>query len=228
MIIVINKRLEFLQNVEDWFNVIPQQWRMKWGMTRQMEQWILKEHKHRWNNEVYKQTVIHITAVEDQEDTLDYDRMYIELLIRLLIIDFEELSMTGAVTDELAIERIIQHYERMDEVLNGINAYTKWLKNYEAKNTTENTEIDLIEREDLLRRFFLQLPWKTYSHKEDTDEDSDDNDEDEDPLFLFLIKLNDEEMKEEEQCWPDYFKNHKGIYQPDFVGSYCQGVVDQP
>ena len=25
-------------------------------------------------------------------------------------------------------------------------------------------------------------------------------------------------MKEEEQCWPDYFKNHEGIHQPEFVG----------
>ena len=64
-------------------------------MTNQMEQWILKEHKHRWNNDIYKKAVIHIIAIEDQEDTPDHDRLYIELLVRLLIIDFEELSMTG-------------------------------------------------------------------------------------------------------------------------------------
>ena len=78
-----------------------------------MEQWILKEHKHRWNNEVYKKAVIHILALEDQENTPDHDRLYIELLIRLLIIDFEELSMTGEATDETATERIIEHYQLM-------------------------------------------------------------------------------------------------------------------
>ena len=33
-----------------------------------------------------------------------------------------------------------------------------------------------------------------------------------------LIKLSNEGVKEEEQCWPDYFKNHQEIHRPEFVG----------
>ena len=198
-------------------------------MAKQMEQWILKEHKHRWNNEIYKRSVIHITAIEDQDDTPDHDRLYIEIVVRLLIIDYEELSMTGEATDKLAIQRIIQHYQRIDVILNGTNAYTKWLKDHKVTDPEGNdknmTEINYIEGEELLRRFLLQLPWNTCLKKEvedaDSSDDDDEEDEDlleEDPLFLFLIKLGNEEMKEEEQCWADYFKNHEGIHRPDFFG----------
>ena len=191
-------------------------------MTQQMEQWMLQEHNHRWNNEIYKRAVIHMTAIEDQEDTLDYDRLYIELLVRLLTIDFEEISMTGETTDELAIERIVQHYQRIDEVLNENNAYTEWLTKQKG-NSIKRAKINHNERGELLRKFLLYLPWNTSLKRKDPEEDSDDDGEeesllDEDPLFLFLISLNDEEMKEEEQCWPDYFKNHQEIHQPNFVG----------
>ena len=202
-------------------------------MTRQMERWILREHKHKWNNEIYKKTVMHVTAIEDQEDTPDHDRLYIELLMRLLIIDFEEISMTGMATDKLVAERIIEHYQRIDDVLNGNNAYTKWQTENkstdpEVKSNTKTTELNPEERGELLRRFLLYLPWSTSlkrkSPKEDSDDDADDDDEEdeglleEDPLFLFLIKLSDEGMKEKEQCWPDYFKNHQEIHRPEFVG----------
>ena len=151
-----------MQNVEDWFNVIPQEWRTQWEMTNQMEQWILKEHKHRWNNEIYKRSVIHITALEDQDDTSDYDRLYIEMLIRLLIIDYEELSMTGEGTDELAIQKIIQHYQRIDDIINGNNAYSKWQKDHEKGiRVNEKMTINHTERGDLLRKFLLYLPWNT-------------------------------------------------------------------
>ena len=94
----------------------------------------------------------------------------------------------------------------------------------------ESMEINRTERGELLRKFLLYLPWSTRStsteknsEKVDSD-DSDDTDDDvsstleEDPLFLLLIKLSNEGVKEEEQCWPDYFKNHQEIHRPEFVG----------
>ena len=198
-----------------------------------MEQWILREHQHRWNNEVYKKVVMHITILEDQEDTCDYDRIYIEMLIRLLIIDFKELSMTGATSDELAAQRIVQHYQLIDDILNGNNPYTEWFKNYKPMDLgdseekgSEETEIEPKEREELLRKFLLYLDPSRDNRKPTwkiMDEDDDDTDDDDESLFLFVIKLGDEELEQkEDQCWPKYFKDRQEVYKPDFVGKCAE------
>ena len=54
-------------------------------MTYPMEQYITKQHKNRWTTSgVYQRLVIHVTIQKDWEDTLEYDRIHLETLCKIV------------------------------------------------------------------------------------------------------------------------------------------------